>query len=499
MKKGIKYIIGCSAVALVAFAVLLFSCNGKKDRGSANTAFAQSTEKTEDNKGVVEIPKTSLSVVEALQDVNRSISREVLPSVVEIDVTETRTRSKNPFGDTPFFFFGSPQNDFGPDTYQTQGLGSGVIIRKNGDTYYVLTNNHVAGLATEISVKLNDGRQFDGKLVGKDERMDIALVSFEAKDKNIPLAVLGDSDAVQTGDICYAMGAPLGYRQSVTQGIVSATGRSGDGIGNINDFIQTDAAINQGNSGGPLLNIYGQVIGINTWIATGTGGNVGLGFAIPINNIKYATDEFIQSGKITYGWIGVSLTNVKPEYKESLGIKNEEGAFASQVFADSPAQKAGIQAGDYITELNGNKVTSVDQLVRDVAILRVGQKGKFKLIRGGKTMEVSVTVEERTEKVSNDNSKLWPGFIAIPLTDEVRKQLKVSDKVKGVTVSNVISKSPAAALKLQNGDIITAVNGTKVSNLAEFYAAMDLTKTDSIQFEIWHESGTVKTNTWKKN
>lgn len=499
MKKSIKYIIGCSAVALVAFAVLLFSCNGKKDRGSANTAFAQSTEKTEDNKGVVEIPKTSLSVVEALQDVNRSISREVLPSVVEIDVTETRTRSKNPFGDTPFFFFGSPQNDFGPDTYQTQGLGSGVIIRKNGDTYYVLTNNHVAGLATEISVKLNDGRQFDGKLVGKDERMDIALVSFEAKDKNIPLAVLGDSDAVQTGDICYAMGAPLGYRQSVTQGIVSATGRSGDGIGNINDFIQTDAAINQGNSGGPLLNIYGQVIGINTWIATGTGGNVGLGFAIPINNIKYAIDEFIQSGKITYGWIGVSLTNVKPEYKESLGIKNEEGAFASQVFADSPAQKAGIQAGDYITELNGNKVTSVDQLVRDVAILRVGQKGKFKLIRGGKTMEVSVTVEERTEKVSNDNSKLWPGFIAIPLTDEVRKQLKVSDKVKGVTVSNVISKSPAAALKLQNGDIITAVNGTKVSNLAEFYAAMDLTKTDSIQFEIWHESGTVKTNTWKKN
>ena len=499
MKKSIKYIIGCSAVALVAFAVLLFSCNGKKDRGSANTAFAQSTEKTEDNKGVVEIPKTSLSVVEALQDVNRSISREVLPSVVEIDVTETRTRSKNPFGDTPFFFFGSPQNDFGPDTYQTQGLGSGVIIRKNGDTYYVLTNNHVAGLATEISVKLNDGRQFDGKLVGKDERMDIALVSFEAKDKNIPLAVLGDSDAVQTGDICYAMGAPLGYRQSVTQGIVSATGRSGDGIGNINDFIQTDAAINQGNSGGPLLNIYGQVIGINTWIATGTGGNVGLGFAIPINNIKYAIDEFIQSGKITYGWIGVSLTNVKPEYKESLGIKNEEGAFASQVFADSPAQKAGIQAGDYITELNGNKVTSVDQLVRDVAILRVGQKGKFKLIRGGKTMEVSVTVEERTEKVSNDNSKLWPGFIAIPLTDEVRKQLKVSDKVKGVTVSNVISKSPAAALKLQNGDIITAVNGTKVSNLAEFYAAMDLTKADSIQFEIWHESGTVKTNTWKKN
>lgn len=498
MKKSIKYIIGCSAVAVVAFAALLFSCNGKKDRGSANTAFAQSTEKTEENKGTVAIPQASLSVVEALQDVNRSISREVLPSVVEIDVTETKTRSKNPFGDTPFFFFGSPNGDFGPDTYQTQGLGSGVIIRRNGDTYYVLTNNHVAGSATEISVKLNDGRSFDGKLVGKDDRMDIALVSFEAKDKKIPLAILGDSDAVQTGDICYAMGAPLGYRQSVTQGIVSATGRSGDGIGNINDFIQTDAAINQGNSGGPLLNIYGQVIGINTWIATGTGGNVGLGFAIPINNIKYAIDEFIKSGKITYGWIGVSLTNVKPEYKESLGIKDTEGAFASQVFTGSPAQKGGIQAGDYIIELNGSKVTSVEQLVRDVAILRVGQTGKFKLIRGGKTMEVSVTVEERTDKVSKDDSKLWPGFIALPLTDEVRKQLKVDSKVQGVAVSNVIAKSPAAAMKLQNGDIITAVNGTKVSNLAEFYAAMDLTKNDSIQFELWNENGSTKTSVWKK-
>lgn len=497
MKNSIKYIIGCSAAAVVAFGILLFSCNGKKDRGSANTAFAQSPDKTVENKGSVNIPSASLSVVEALQDVNRSISREVLPSVVEIDVTETRTR-KNPFGDTPFFFFG-PQSDFGPETYQTQGLGSGVIIRRSDKTYYVLTNNHVAGSATEISVKLNDGRQFDGKLVGKDERMDIALVSFEAKDDKIPLAVLGDSDKVEAGDICYAMGAPLGYRQSVTQGIVSATGRSGDGIGNINDFIQTDAAINQGNSGGPLLNIYGQVIGINTWIATGTGGNVGLGFAIPINNIKYAIDEFIANGKITYGWIGVSLTNVKAEYKDSLGIKDAEGAFASQIFVGSPAQKAGIQAGDYIIELNGNKVQSVDQLVRDVAILRVGQKAKFKIIRGGKKVEVTVTVEERSDKVVNNDAKLWPGFIAIPLTAEVRKQLKVDDKVKGVAVSNIMPKSPAAGLKLQNGDIITAVNGTKVSNLAEFYAAMDLTKTDSIQFEIWHESGSINTATWKKN
>lgn len=500
MKKNIKYIIGTAIVAVAAFAAISFSCAGKKDRGTANTVFAQ----TKNSKGMeipANIPQGSLNIIEALQDVNRSISRDVLPSVVEIDVTETRKRGKNPFSDIPFFFFGVPQDgensEGNQQEYKEQGLGSGVIIRRNGNTLYVLTNNHVAGSATEIVVKLNDGRKFDGKLVGADKRMDIALVSFESNDKTIPLATLGNSDEVTAGDICYAMGAPLGYSQSVTQGIVSATGRSGGDIGNINDFIQTDAAINQGNSGGPLLNIYGQVIGINTWIASGTGGNVGLGFAIPINNVKRAIDEFIADGKITYGWIGVSLTEIKKEYKDSLGIGDIEGAFASQVFTGSPAQKAGIQAGDFIIELDGNKVKSVDQLVRDVAVLRVGQKSGFKLIRGGKTVDVTVTIEERKDEVSADDSKLWPGFIAVPLNDEVRKQLKVKDDVEGVAVTNVIPKSPAAALRLQNGDVITAVNGKNVKTLGDFYAAMDLTKTKSIQFDVWNEAGTITTGTWK--
>ena len=245
------------------------------------------------------------------------------------------------------------------------------------------------------------------------------------------------------------------------------------------------------------MNIYGEVIGINTWIASGTGGSVGLGFAIPINNVKRAIDEFIADGKITYGWIGVSLTDVKDEYKKSLGIEDVEGAFASQVFIGSPAQKGGIQAGDYIIELNGNKVKSVDQLVRDVAVLKAGEKSKFKLIRGGKTIEVTVTVEKRKEDISSDDSKLWPGFVALPLTDEVRKQLKVDDDVKGVAITNVMPKTPAAALRLQNGDVITAVNGTKVTTLSEFYNAMDLTKNKSIQFDVWNEAGTITTGSWK--
>ena len=458
------------------------------------------------------VSSDDLKVVESLQNTFRSISQTLLPSVVEVDVTETQTVT-NPFGrmSDPFeYFFGFPfggsgnskdkdkENDKNKDfELERSGLGSGVIVRKTGNTYYVMTNNHVAGNAKKIVIKLNDGREFEGKLVGADDRIDIALVSFESKDSSIPVAVLGDSDKVQPGDICMAFGAPLGYSQSVTQGIVSAVDRSENQMSSMSNFIQTDAAINQGNSGGPLVNIYGEVIGINTWIASSSGGSVGLGFAIPINNVKRAIDEFIADGKITYGWIGVSLTDVKDEYKKSLGIEDVEGAFASQVFIGSPAQKGGIQAGDYIIELNGNKVKSVDQLVRDVAVLKAGEITKFKLIRGGKTIEVTVTVEKRKEDISSDDSKLWPGFVALPLTDEVRKQLKVDDDVKGVAITNVMPKTPAAALRLQNGDVITAVNGTKVTTLSEFYNAMDLTKNKSIQFDVWNEAGTITTGSWK--
>ena len=491
MKKNIKQIICCLSIAVVAFLLVSFSCTGKKDRGSANTAFAQT------NSSAINVNQNALSVIESLQEVNRQVSREVLPSVVELDIIETKKRSKNVFGDLPFYFFGIPQNENNQEEYKEKGLGSGVIIRKKGKVYYVLTNNHVAGTATEISVKLNDGRVFQGKLVGADKRMDIALVSFESDSKEIPIASLGDSDKVNVGDICYAMGAPLGYRQSVTQGIVSATGRSGDGIGNINDFIQTDAAINQGNSGGPLLNIYGQVIGINTWIASSSGGSIGLGFVIPINNVKRAIDEFITDGKITYGWMGVSLIEISDEYKKSLEVEGKEGAFVSQVFVNSPALKGGIQAGDFIIEINSNPVKSVDQLVRDVAVLKVNEKATFKVIRGGKELSFVVTIEERTEKVSSDDSKLWPGFIAVPLTDEVRKQFKVEEKIEGIAVANIIAKTPASALRLQEGDVITAVNGKKVKNLSEFYNAIDLSKNNSIQFDIYNEAGTITTGSWK--
>lgn len=488
MKRFTKNIVGAAVAAVLSFGLISFSCSGKAGASNgANTAFA-------DTVPAVKIPADSLSVLEAMQNVFRSISEQVLPSVVEVDVTEKKTRPANPFGDLPFKFFGFPDNDE-PQEYEAQGLGSGVIIRKDGKKYYVLTNNHVAGSATEISVKLNDGRKFDGKLVGADERMDVALVSFES-DEAIPCATLGDSDKVQTGDICFAMGAPLGYSQSVTEGIVSATGRSGGQIGNINDFIQTDTAINQGNSGGPLLNIYGEVIGINTWIASQSGGSQGLGFAIPINNIKHAIDEFIANGKVTYGWLGVSLVEIRDEIKDSLGVKGKDGAFASQIFVDSPAFKGGMQAGDYIIELNGRAVRNVDQLVRDVGSLPANKEAKFKVIRGAKEMPLNVMITERTKEVSSSTAKLWPGFIPVPLTEDVRKKLELDNKIEGVAVTNVQAKSPAASLRLQEGDVITAVNGKKVKNLAEFYAALDLTRTKSVQFTIGSGAGSITTGTY---
>ena len=448
--------------------------------------------------------QSALSIVEALQTTFRSVSDTMLPSVVEVDITQTKTYS-NPLGNMTNqfeWFFGNGSNSDGSSgntrEYQTSGLGSGVIVRKTGNTYYVLTNNHVAGDATKITVKLNDGREFDGKLVGADSRMDIALVSFESKDKEIPVAVLGDSDKLQVGDICFAMGAPLGFSQSVTQGIVSAVGRSESHMSAISDYIQTDAAINQGNSGGPLVNIYGEVIGINTWIASSSGGSVGLGFAIPINNLKSAIDSFIKKGKVVYGWVGVSLVDVTKEYKEELGVGDTIGAFAAEVFSNSPAFKGGIKPGDYIIEVNGKKVKSTNQLVRDIGSLEAGATANFTVIRGGKRIsDIVVRIEERANENDINNSRMWPGFIASPLSDKAREQLKIDDKkVKGVVATNVEEKSPAASLRIQNGDVITAVNGKKVNNLAEFYAELAAAQ-KSVNFDIYSNGGTITTGTYR--
>ena len=237
---------------------------------------------------------------------------------------------------------------------------------------------------------------------------------------------------------------------------------------------------------------------VSPWCASSSGGSVGLGFAIPINNVKNAIDAFIKDGKITYGWLGVSLLEVNDEYKSELGVGKQSGAFAAEVFIDSPAYKAGIKPGDYIVELNGKTVKNVNQLVRDVGYLEAGTTATFKILRGGsKTYELQVKIEARAKDVDSQNNKLWPGFIATPLTDEVRESLKLDNKnVKGVVVASVEAKSPAASLRLQEGDIITAVNGKAIKNISEFY--QELSKaTKTINFDVYTNGGTVTTGTFK--
>ena len=496
MKKWTARIIGTAAVAALAFGALSLSC--KANSGSANVAFAD----TGKNSGKsIDIPADSLKIAEAMQNTYRSISKGVLPAVVEVDVTETqKVKTYNPFKDLPFFF-GLPGQENDEDStreYTQQGLGSGVIVKRQGKTVYVLTNNHVAGKATTIKIKLNDEREFEGKLVGADERMDIALVSFESDDSSITIAKLGDSDEVQQGDIVLALGSPLGYFASVTKGIVSAKGRSGSQIGSISDFIQTDAAINQGNSGGPLVNIYGEVIGINTWIASQSGGSQGLGFSIPINNIKTAIEQFISKGQVAYGWLGVQLVDAKSEYKKQLGIsENQNGALACEVFINGPAMKGGIQPGDFITKVNNTEIKDYNQLSLEVGRIPAGESADFTLIRSGKEITLKIKIDERSKDVAGDNSKLWPGFIASPITDEARKQLKLDSKVKGVIVSGLQEKSPAAALRLQEGDIVTAVNDKKVSDIKEFYEALAEAGKNEIWFDIYSEGHTVSTGRYK--
>lgn len=429
------------------------------------------------------LTKTELATLESYQTALRKVAQKVLPVVVEIDVVEV---VKQPvpvfdfFGNPFEFFFGPQDRDRRvPPTqpqereFRKQGLGSGVIVRKNGKTVYVLTNNHVAGNASEIKVTLLDGRQFDAKLVGTDARKDLALVSFETTDA-VPVAELGDSDKVQAGDFAIAVGNPLGFESTVTFGIVSAVGRKakpGMDVGSFTDYIQTDAAINPGNSGGALANIYGQVIGINTWIASQSGGSIGLGFAIPINNAKKVIEDIITKGSVEYGWLGVNSGDPSKELRDSLRIKTTTGAFVFDVFLGSPADKAGIQPGDLIVRVGTSEVKDSNDLVRLVGNLSPGRVTEFQILRFGETRTLSVRTEARKPESDLDKvtRKAWPGFSAVELTERIRRNLNLGTEAGKVIVGNVTSGSPAESAGLRTGDIIRELNGKRINSVTDFY------------------------------
>ncbi|MFQ3547832.1 MAG: Do family serine endopeptidase, partial [Termitinemataceae bacterium] len=466
--------------ALFGFSLAFFSFTmGSNQSNQTKIVEAQSTVKP--------VSSDALAVAESLQTAFRSVADAVLPVVVQVNTVEVQTQQVPQFNGIPWeFFFGPQDNQDGqrsqPRQFKSRGVGSGIIVRKAGSTYYVLTNNHVAGSASEISITMNDGREFKSKLVGKDERKDLALISFESKEQ-FSVAVLGNSDDVKVGDWAIAVGSPLGLTSSVTMGIVSAIGRTGGPAGNINDFIQTDAAINQGNSGGALVNIRGEVIGINTWIASPSGGSVGLGFSIPINNAKRAIDDFITKGQVKYGWLGVSLIDVDKDISTELGLKERKGALVSQIFMNSPADKGGILPGDFIVRLNGREMRNRDQLVLAVGDLKAGETASFVVIRNGKEQTITVKIEERKDDVVSDNSKLWPGIIVSSLNDEIRNALKIETQIQGVYVVESVSKSPAAVMGLQRGDLIIGVNGEKITTISDFFKILN----EKARKELWFE------------
>jgi serine protease Do len=412
------------------------------------------------------------------------VAQQVIPAVVEIDVVDV---VKQAVPMNPFEFFFGPQGPQGQNQtpgqppkqqeFRQYGLGSGVLVRRDGNTVYVLTNNHVVGQAEEISIKLHDQREFKGKLVGTDPRKDLALVSFETRDA-VPIAELGNSESLQVGDWVLAVGNPLGFSSTITSGIVSALGRHaipGSDLAGFTDYIQTDAAINQGNSGGALVNIYGQVVGINAWIASPSGGNVGLGFAIPINAAKNDIQDFLTKGKVEYGWLGVFIGDLTKDLATELNVGSSaaatQGAFVPNLFKGSPADKAGIEPGDAITAVNGKAVQDANQLMRIVGDLAPGDTVRFTVVREGKQMILTarITAREDEQAIADQSKKIWPGLYVTKLTDDLRKQLNLQSGTGDVVVANVVQGSPAEVGGLRQGDVVQKINNRSVQSLADFY------------------------------
>lgn len=437
------------------------------------------------------------STLVPLQDSFRAVTQKVLPSIVEIDVTQTITQQVPQFNfpfDFGFPFDQTPGNGGGnrSRTFRQSGLGSGIIVQHTGGRYYVLTNNHVVKDASDISVKLSDQRVFKARTVGTDPRKDVALVSFDTRD-SIPVAELGDSNSLQVGDIVFAVGNPFGYESTVTMGIVSALGRHGPqgDVATFTDYVQTDAAINQGNSGGALVNINGQVIGMNTWIAAPTGGNIGLGFAIPIDNARRPIQDFIAKGKVDYGWLGAQIADIQdsetyPGFAADMKLTGVKGAFVMEAYKGSPADHAGVLPGDYITRVDNTEIANAADLTKVVGGLAAGRTYTFTVVRYGEQTNVPVKIGVRDDKDQVAQAKnMWPGVTVIDINDQVRQQVNIPKGTKGVVVGYIPDQNaPASIAGLRPGDVITAVNGKSVRNMMDYYKALNAGPGRSVMFSI---------------
>ncbi|MFP3029393.1 MAG: Do family serine endopeptidase [Arsenophonus sp.] len=406
------------------------------------------------------MPPIALSSGQGLPSLAPMLEK-VLPTVISIRVSGTRVQNQQLPEEFKFFFgpnFPSQQQSIRP----FEGLGSGVII--NAEKGYILTNNHVIDNANSIQIQLNDGREIDVKLIGRDLQTDIALLQIKdsntenLKKLNLMAIKIADSDKLRVGDFAVAIGNPFGLGQTATSGIISALGRSGLNVEGLENFIQTDASINRGNSGGALVNLNGELIGINTAILAPGGGNIGIGFAIPSNMAKSLSNQIIKHGEVKRGLLGIKGTEMSSDIAKALNIDVQKGAFVSEVIPNSAAAKAGIQSGDVLVSINKKYINSFAELRAKIGTSEIGKPIIIGLLRKGKPMEVNVTLED------SDSSGMKAEVLTTSLMGATLSN-NIIRGTKGVKVDSVSSNSPAAMLGLAKGDLIISANEQRIENI----------------------------------
>jgi serine protease Do len=506
MKSWIKYCKGAlNRRFLIAFvaAGMVFSAAAYKLDNSVKAAVpAAAATPLDDN---------SVSALLSLDHAMEALAARVTPAVVNVTVTAKKNSqgwaqfggedNNNNGGDDSNgiqqFFFGPFGRQFGqqmrPQPRVEHGLGSGVIISPDG---YIVTNNHVIDGATDIRVTLTDKRILPAKLIGADPLTDLAVIKIDGS--NLPSVPLGDSTQLHPGQTVLAFGNPLGFRFTVTRGIVSALNRSNPFAENRRSpgqFIQTDAAINPGNSGGPLVNAHGEVVGINTFLVSETGGFSGMGFAIPTQIVRPTVDNLIKYGKVNHGYIGIGISDVTPEEAKFFHVDNASGAVVTQVEPDSPGSKAGLKVGDVITELNGKPVSDAGELQAEVGEKQAGNTVRLQALRDGKSEDFTVTLEapgkpdhDNQTADAEHNKPRW-GLGLGDLTPESRQQLQADDNLHGALIEQVSPGSPADNAGLQPGDVITEVNRQPVHSAADVQKALaDVSKGDALVL-VWSKGG----------
>ncbi|MBK6686469.1 MAG: DegQ family serine endoprotease [Deltaproteobacteria bacterium] len=393
------------------------------------------------------------------------VAEKVTPAVVNITTRRSRTMEALPDGHPMFRDFFGPGRRRGPTE---MGAGSGVVVSADGD---IVTNNHVIEGADDIVVTFSDKRELKARLVGTDKPADLAFLKVEGK--NLPFIPFGDSSALRLGEIVLAVGNPFGVGQTVTMGIVSAKGRANVGIIDYEDFIQTDASINPGNSGGALVNLKGELVGINTAILSRSGGAQGIGFAVPSNMVRPIREQISEHGRVRRGWLGVAIQDLTPDIARSMGLKEQKGVLVSDVMEGGPAARASINVGDVIVQVNDRPTPSASELRNAVALLKPGTKAKLAVVHDGKTKELAVTLDEKkdeqevAEKSKDDSGRLLAGLSLTDLDGALRQRLSVPGKVTGAVVTAVEDGSPAQRAGLEEGDVITAVGRERIKGAAD--------------------------------